>query len=191
MLQALLVMTLAAVLSTTLMLRPQTASAHYIGCDSVDESPPLGEVRWTSSTSLTAQRDHAINAWNGVGNVNIAPDTASSAADVRFSDVNRSDVTWWGEYTCRPILVDTIKFNLANMGSLSDFMKRKVATHELGHALRLGHSITGNVMMQGFASVNTPQSHDIADYCARWSCGTAGGGGGAGGGNEGPARRMK
>lgn len=169
---ALLGLTLAAAL-----IRPHRASAHYIGCDATDG----GEIRWTSTTVHVTQRDYAIAQWNALGRITIAPDTASTAADVTFEDVRRPDKTWAGRYVCRWILIDLIQFNRAYTDGYSDARKKNVALHELGHALRLGHSFTGQVMNPTVSTVVTPQSHDRSDYCAQWGCGGGGGSGSSGG----------
>jgi len=157
------------------LLMPSTASAHFIGCDSVDGT----EIRWTSNTSLTAERDYAIGQWNAVGNIDILPDTFWTASDVKFEDVARPDKTWLGAYTC-----SKIQFNLSQLIFFTPNDRKSVALHELGHALRLGHSFAGQVMNPSLQSppVLTPQSHDIADYCAIWSCGSSSGGGTGSGG---------
>jgi hypothetical protein len=70
----------------------------------------------------------------------------------------------WSKYTS-----SAIAFNRFTMDSLSDFMKLKVATHELGHAQGLGHAVSPNctsIMQQGFLSINKPQPHDYYDFDA-------------------------
>lgn len=163
----LLLLSLALIVPAQLVM-PSAASAHYGSCDSVDGR----EIRWTSNTALTSQRDYAIAQWNALGAINIAPDTASTSADLRFEDVARPDKTWLGLYSCRWARIDLIKFNLSNLIFYTDNDIKSVALHELGHALRLGHSFPGQVMGPSLQvpPVITIQSHDRADYCAQWGC---------------------
>ena len=68
----------------------------------------------------------------------------------------------WSNYTS-----SAIAFNRYTMDGLSDWMKLKVATHELGHAQGLGHAYSPNctsIMQQGFLAWNTPQPHDFYDF---------------------------
>ena len=81
----------------------------------------------------------------------------------------------WSNYTS-----SSIAFNRYTMDGLSDWMKLKVATHELGHAQGLGHAYSPNctsIMQQGFLAWNTPQPHDYYDfdqlYPGTWSYGWA------------------
>jgi hypothetical protein len=179
--KALLATALALAMAPSMLMRPAPASAHFNICDSVGGN----EIRWTSGTSYITERDWAIAQWNAIGSVNIAPATAS--ADLRFYDVNRPDASWTAMHTCFPFFRDRIRFNSFQMDQLTPFMKKKVAVHELGHALGLGHSFAGQVMMQGLATVNTPQSHDIQDYCRQFLCiYNSGGGGGVGGSDRRP-----
>ena len=82
----------------------------------------------------------------------------------------------WSNY-----VYSAISFNRYTMDGLSDFMKQKVATHELGHAQGLGHPVVSPfctaIMQQGFLAFNTPQPHDKYDfdllYPGSWSYGYA------------------
>jgi hypothetical protein len=82
----------------------------------------------------------------------------------------------WSNYTS-----SAISFNRYTMDGLSDFMKLKVATHELGHAQGLGHPVVSPyctaIMQQGYLAFNTPQPHDKYDfdllYPGSWSYGYA------------------
>ena len=68
----------------------------------------------------------------------------------------------WTNYTS-----SSIAFNRYTMDSLSDWMKLKVATHEMGHAQGLGHAYSPNcnsIMLQGYLAWNTPQPHDFYDF---------------------------
>jgi hypothetical protein len=68
----------------------------------------------------------------------------------------------WSNYTS-----SSIAFNRYTMDGLSDWMKLKVATHEMGHAQGLGHAYSPNctsIMQQGFLAWNTPQPHDFYDF---------------------------
>jgi hypothetical protein len=60
-------------------------------------------------------------------------------------------------------------------------VRKKIATHEIGHALDLDHNdITGDVMKQGFFALapNTCLgNHSHTDFHNRWGAGSSHGGG--------------
>jgi len=89
-----------------LVLTPTVAfGAHYLlGYSSVDS----GEIRWTSSTSYTSARDWAHDRWNGLGQINIAPDVWYTARDLDWRDTNDSSVNWVGLYSNYSWSYDTI-----------------------------------------------------------------------------------
>lgn len=163
--RVLLGVSLALLLSAPFML-PSRASAHFLGCSSVEG----GDIHWQSSTIFTTARNHAVAQWDGLGSVNIAPDTIWTAAETKFIDFNQSDTTVVGLYTDRDCGNgdDRIRLNRFWMDRLSDAQRRNVALHELGHALGLGHSFSGNVMNPFVTSQTTLGTHDIEDYWALW-----------------------
>jgi Matrixin len=68
----------------------------------------------------------------------------------------------WSNYT-----TGSITLNRWTLDSETDFIKVKVATHELGHLQGLGHAYSPNctsVMQQGYLSFNTPTAHDKYDF---------------------------
>ena len=140
------------------------ADAHFLGCDSVDS----GEIRYGGSTQWGDAKNHGVSVWDALGSVNVAPDVWNTIEDLTWSDVHRADVTWAGQFTCYSGSADTIKLNEHYMTVYSTNQRRNVASHELGHALGLDHSYSGQLMYQYVSTVTYPQSHDIADYRSLW-----------------------
>jgi hypothetical protein len=140
-------------------------SAHFLGNDSVDGR----EIRWEESTAYDDARIWAIDQWDALGKVNIAPDAWNTITDLDWGDVNYCDVTWDGRWVPRSG-ADAIQLNTCYFKNYGAFTRRAVATHEQGHALGLAHSFVPNVMNSPVqnSGVNTPQSHDRQDYFALW-----------------------
>ena len=90
----------------------------------------------------------------------------------------RTSQNWWGmtmwDTTADGTIASvSISLNQRTLDRERDFMRTKVSTHELGHALGMDHpaecgisSKTKSVMHQGPLSYNTPQAHD-KDILAR------------------------
>lgn len=140
------------------------ATNYVLGYSSVD----AGEIRWGGSTTYSTQWNGAIGTWNALSNgVNIAPDTAWTYEDLRVSDVNRSYVTWTGQYT-RSAGTDNLRLNRYYLNNNTNAQRQNTATHELGHALGLAHSISGNVMYYAQTSQTSLGTQDVTDYTFLW-----------------------
>lgn len=145
---------------------PLPLYAHTLGYSAVDAR----EIRYTDYTQYDTAYLWARDKWNGFGKVNIAPDTIWTVNDLKWQDAYRSDVTWAGQYTYRGGIgeEDYVTFNKYYMQNYTDSKQKNVATHELGHALGLAHSYSGQLMYAYVSTITTPQSHDISDYNTLW-----------------------
>ena len=142
------------------------AHAHFLGYSSVDGR----EIRYTDSTVFDSPRNYAIGQWNAEGRVDIEPDAWNTVNDINWRDARRSDVTWAGLYTYRggTAQEDYITFNRHYVDGYSTARRNNVALHELGHALGLAHSFSGQVMYSYVSTITTVQSHDRSDYRSLW-----------------------
>lgn len=143
------------------------SAVNYVsGYSSVDE----GEIRWGGSTAYSTQWNAGISTWNALNKINIAPDTIWTYEDLKVSDVNRSDGAWatrTGLYT-NQIGTDKIELNKYVLNSKTSAQKQNTVTHELGHALGLAHSISGNVLYFQQTSQTNLGAQDISDYRYLW-----------------------
>jgi hypothetical protein len=128
------------------------------------------ELTYDLHTKYTAEWDRARAAWKALGKVDIRPDNGTAYADVDASDVDRGDVSWSGLWEPHDLGSDDIVLNDHFLKDYSAATKNGVVTHELGHALRLGHRTdTGAVMYcDDTRTANTPSAADIAAYRSIW-----------------------
>jgi len=157
---------LAVCLTLAFSATAYASDVHSSGSSFVD----TGEIRWTANNWYSSDRTTAISNWNNLDPINILPDTAWSIADVDFTDVNRSDVTWAGMTYLSYGSIQVNNFYLDQYGSNT---RTNVFAHEIGHGLGIGDHTSstyqGCLMYWRVQSVTTPQSHDIADYNALWN----------------------
>lgn len=152
---------------TTLILPASAFAGHFSGISSVDAK----EIRYEGSTKYNDAKDWAIDQWNALGKVKIAPDTWWTYADLQWRDTSSSKVNWSAAWASTPG-TDVIFMNDFYLSSDSDFYRRTAATHEMGHALGIddhyGTEYENQLMYHEAWGVNTPQSHDIEDYNSLW-----------------------
>ncbi len=138
------------------------AATYVLGYSSVDSSK---KIEWGGSTSYTTEWNAGIATWNAKSKVKISADTIWTLEDVTVSDKYDKAVTWDGVWTykgscCR----ETLQLNSYYFSSYASAQKQHVTTHELGHALGLGHSTLGQVMYYLSSSVTALGSQDNSDY---------------------------
>jgi hypothetical protein len=157
---------LAAVAAVALglpLLWTGSASAHFLGYDSVVNS----KIDYVDNTKYDDARGWARDRWEDAGDVDIQLDTGWTKADVEFYDSYSPAASWAGLYD-NESGDDDIIFNTYYLDTYSTAQKRNVALHELGHALGLDHSYSGQVMYDTVSSVQYLGSHDLSDYDALW-----------------------
>lgn len=160
------IVAVAVNLTLLTFLLASVAAAHFLGYSAVDGR----EIRWTDSTVFDSPRSYAIGKWNAEGRISIRADAWNTVNDLNWRDARRSDVSWAGLYTHRSGTAqeDLITFNRHYVDGYSTSRRNNVALHELGHALGLAHSYSGQVMYAYVSTITTVQSHDRADYRALW-----------------------
>lgn len=144
--------------------------AHFLSYNAVDDC----EIRYDDYTTYDTERVWAQNKWEARQNehdcVDIEPDTAITASDLKWENWDGHQNMWAGYYFWSPTGRDTIYLNewwMDHFGSGSCKAKF-VAMQELGHAHGLNHSYSGNVMNPTVLNQCTLGTHDKADYEEKW-----------------------
>ncbi|MCK9351805.1 MAG: fibronectin type III domain-containing protein, partial [Candidatus Pacebacteria bacterium] len=126
------------------------------------------EIKWSGDAEeYYGEWNAAINTWNNAGGeINIS--TSTGRVDLTVSVVEASEppysgyIAWWNSDD------DTISLNRNQLYDDTNEEIQNTATHELGHALGLLESYSGNILYAYQSSQTTLGGQDRADYYYKW-----------------------
>lgn len=145
---------------------PRTAEATAQGWDLVSSEKTL---YYQSYTSYGPALSHGVGAWNDLGTVDIGETPSGGTTSVEIGDAAMGDGVLGVTYSDGRLL-----FNTDAMSRATDNAQRATATHELGHALGMGHYEAGPSVMNtpittnGTSNVDTPSDYDRDLYYQLW-----------------------
>ena len=145
-----------------------TTPLHYVelNCPSSTCGSVRNQVILLESTSgYVSEVNLATSTWNVLSNNMIV--AATSSPTLTMSDVYYSDFAWKGGYsTTTP---GFIVLNTYYLDANTSAERQNTIEHELGHALGLDHSYTGNVMYFAQSTQTAFGPQDIADFNYLWN----------------------
>ncbi|MBC2100645.1 matrixin family metalloprotease [Listeria booriae] len=136
------------------------AAAKVSSWDLVDSGKHLD---YDGNSKYMSQVKFGAGLWNAYKKGVIRPDSVSVIQDIYCSDVsvnNNTNATTYG--------TGKLVFNKKNMDRLSANGKKMVASHELGHALRLAHNTSSDIMCEYNTTRITLSANDKASYNAAY-----------------------
>ncbi|MDB5245209.1 MAG: hypothetical protein JWN90_314 [Parcubacteria group bacterium] len=152
---------------------PWIVARHYVFYPNCHTGDLCGSVRNNhvfvdiSSTTYNSQLDIATSTWGALGSVSFAK--ATSTANLKVVDVtNRPDYAWKGQWVPEVSQPDSLELNDYYLSGQSNNYVENTITHELGHALGLDHSYSGNILYPYQTSQTSLGAQDINDYYYLW-----------------------
>lgn len=119
---------------------------------------------WDGNTTYQSYFNSGVSTWNAYKSGVIRADSWNTICDVTISDFTESSSTYGVTSQA-----GTIRFNTFTMNSLSSNQKQYVCTHEIGHALGLGHNQSTDVMYGSLCSNTSLSLNDKASYDASYN----------------------
>ncbi|MEE1741177.1 matrixin family metalloprotease [Streptomyces sp. BE147] len=141
------------------------------------------ELAWDDASKFDDARRHAVKVWTAgtLKQVKIKPDSATSYADLEWRDANSTAADWhltygrWDPNTGTDYLWLNRAYLDARKVLGTNGHRRRVAAHELGHALGFCHKSFAHhsVMWEDYDNIatkktNGPTSNDVTAYHALW-----------------------
>lgn len=129
------------------------------------------KMHWGGSvnSSFTTELNAGIATWNAMGKVKIEKDTVLTIQDLDIYYVNSTDPKIASAPAVYNKIDKKITFYKPVLNSFTLDERKKVATHELGHALGITEiDVLGNVMKQGRINQTTLGPLDKTAYNCSW-----------------------
>jgi hypothetical protein len=151
---------------------PWLSDIHFIsgeivpGCPHNCNSVVNNIIFLTGSTKYPYEMSLATSTWNALGNVSIVATTSTTTLQI-YED-SFDDFAWKGKWNPSEFFPDFLILNTYHLDQNTSSEIQNTITHELGHALGLDHSFTGNVMYYYQSSQTTLGSQDENDYYYLW-----------------------
>lgn len=128
------------------------------------------EILYSSaSTTFTSELNDAVFTWNSENKINLIS-TSTLSAELIIQDDYAEDQVYKGGFS-KDVLSgdkDQLVLNTYYLNSDSSVERQHTITHELGHALGLQHSFTGNVLFHNQTIQTYLGPQDLTDYHYLW-----------------------